>query len=91
MVPTCVVPILSQALFDENTDITNANLSGTGAIFPGGNFDIRGANVAGVNFLESNQLTDSQDTILTEYDETLEKYVGANISNTSLAVTPDSW
>jgi len=76
---------LSQALFNEQTYITAANLSGTGAVFPAGSFDLTGSNVAGVNFSESNDLTISSDTILTERDETLGRYNGANIAYNNIS------
>ncbi|MDA8989786.1 SUMF1/EgtB/PvdO family nonheme iron enzyme, partial [Opitutales bacterium] len=71
---------LSGAQFNEQTFITAANLSGTGAVFPDGTFDLNGSTVAGVDFSESNNLIISYDTILTEYDEELGRYVGANIA-----------
>jgi sulfatase modifying factor 1 len=84
---------LSQALFNEQTFITSANLSGTGAVFPVGVFALTGSNVAGVEFEDGSQLTISSDTILTEYDEELEKYNGADIgfSNVNWFRSPDDF
>ena len=84
---------LSQALFNEQTFITSANLSGTGAVFPAGVFYLIGSNVAGVEFEDGSQLTISSDTILTEYDEELEKYNGADIgfSNVNWNRSPDDF
>jgi formylglycine-generating enzyme required for sulfatase activity/uncharacterized protein YjbI with pentapeptide repeats len=84
---------LSQALFNDQTFITSANLSGTGAVFPVGVFDLTGSNVAGVEFEDGSQLTISSDTILTEYDEESEKYNGADIgfSNVNWSGSPDDF
>jgi formylglycine-generating enzyme required for sulfatase activity/uncharacterized protein YjbI with pentapeptide repeats len=71
---------LSLALFDEHTVVTNANLAGTGALFLYFTVDISGANVAGLDFTQSEGLVMSYSTILTEYDDELGKYNGANIS-----------